>query len=301
MNRLSRQQRTAVLRLLVEGASIRSISRATGHTINTVMKLVVAAGEACLAYHDRAVRGVRSKHIQTDEIWTYTYCKEGTLARGKVRKPPPHAGDTWTWIAMDAESKLLITWRVGPRDYRTARDLMHDLRSRVVGRPQLTTDGLQHYRGAVESAFGTDVDYAQLVKQYGTGEDPEGERRYSPPTVLSADARTVRGNPDPAHISTSYIERQNYTLRMSVKRFTRMTSAFSKRVENHAHHVALWATAHNFTRIHTSLQITPAMAAGLAGEVRDLDWIAELIELNTPPPGPRGPYGPRGRRQQEEE
>ena len=296
MNRLNRLQRTSILRLLVEGVSLRSISRTTGHTLNTVTRVLVAAGEACLDYHNRAVRGVRAQRVQTDEIWSFTYCKESTLARGRAKRPPAHAGDTWTWIAIDADSKLLITWRIGQRDYRTARNFMLDLRSRLAGRVQLTTDGLLHYLSAVEEAFGDDVDYARLVKQYGTGENPEDERRYSPPAVLSSDARTVTGDPDPAHISTSYIERQNYTLRMSVKRFTRMSSAFSKRADNHAHDVALYATAYNFTRIHTSLQITPAMAAGLAGEVRDLDWIAELIELNTPPPGPRGPYGPRRRK-----
>ena len=293
MNRLSREKRTSILRLLVEGISLRSISRTTGHTLNTVMRVLTAAGEACLHYHDQAVRGVRAKRVQTDEIWTYTYCKEATLAHRQVQRPPPHAGDTWTWIAIDADSKLLITWRIGQRDFRTAHDFMHDLRSRLVGRVQLTTDGLLHYPPAIEEAFGDDVDYARLVKNYGQGQDPKGERRYSPPKILSSDARTVTGNPDPTHISTSYIERQNYTLRMSVKRFTRMSSAFSKRVQSHAHHVALYATAYNFTRIHTSLQITPAMAAGLVGEVRDIDWITELIDLNTPLPGPRGAYRPR--------
>lgn len=293
MNRLSRLERTRILALLVEGVSLRSISRVTGHTINTVTRVLVAGGKACLDYHDRAVRGVRAERVQTDEIWTYNYCKESTLVHGRARRPPAHAGNTWTWIALDADSKLLITWRIGLRDYRTARLFMLDLRSRLNGRVQLTTDGLQHYRTVVDEVFGEDVDYAQLVQQYGAGEDPEGERRYSPPRVTGSDPRTVTGNPDPARISTSYIERQNYTLRMSVKRFTRMSSAFSKRVENHAHHVALWATASNFTRIHSSLKITPAMAAGLAGEVRDIDWLAELIELNTPPPGPRGPYRPR--------
>lgn len=293
MNRLSRSQRTTILRLLVEGASLRSIFRATGHTVNTVTRVLVAAGEACLRYHNRTVRGVPSRRVQTDEIWTYTYCKEATLVRGRARRPPAHAGDTYTWIALDADSKLLITWLVGRRDYQAARTFMFDLASRLANRVQLTTDGLVLYPIVVEEAFGDDIDYATLVKQYGPGADPERERRYSPPRVISSDARTVVGNPDPAHISTAFIERQNYTLRNSVKRFARMTSAFSKHVDHHAHHVALYGVYHNFCWIHSSLQVTPAMAAGLTDEVRDIDWISELIEQNTPPPGPRGPYGPR--------
>ena len=291
MRRLSRERRAAILALLVEGMSLRSVTRITGASINTVTKLLVDAGEACLAYHDRAVRRLGTKRVQVDEIWSFTYAKQRTL--DYALRAPEGAGDTWTWMALDADAKLFISWVVGSRSHAAAHQLMQDLASRLVRRVQLTSDGLSLYLPAVENAFGADVDFAQLVKHYGHDE-PESERRYSPPRVLRTSPRSVTGQPDEAHVSTSYVERANLTTRMSVRRFTRLTNAFSKKLANHAHHVALYAVWYNFCRIHKTLRVTPAMEAGAAGELRDLDWIVELIEINTPAPGPRGPYRRRG-------
>lgn len=291
MNRLSRSQREKLITLLVEGVSLRSITRATDHTLNTVMRLLADAGEACMDYHNDAVQGVSAQRVETDEIWSFTYCKQGTLAAGRARKPPADAGDTWTWTALDADSKLLIAWQVGPQDYRSALRFMQNLRSRLACRIQLTTDGRPHYRSVVREVFGDDIDYAQIVKNFsGAGDEPDGERRYTPARVASVDRNPVVGDPDPAYITTSHVERMNRTLRESIRRFTRLTGGFSKKLANHVYHIALYAVHYNFCRVHGSLKITPAMQAGLADSVKDVSWIVELIEENTPAPGPRGPY-----------
>ncbi len=268
---------------------MRSISRITGASINTVTKLLEGAGEACTAYHDVAVRDFQSKRVQVDEIWSFCYAKAANVETAK--KAPTGAGDVWTWTGIDADSKLIVSWLVGPRDGQSAYDVMHDLADRLESRVQLTTDGLNVYPGAVEDAFGADIDYAQLVKVYG--EPRETEARYSPAICKAAIPTPVQGEPDLTHISTSYVERHNLTMRMSMRRFTRLTNAFSKKLANHVHQVALYTVFFNFCRIHKTLRTSPAQAAGLTNTLRDAAWIVGLIDARTPDPGPRGPYKKR--------
>ena len=288
MNRLSSGQRTRILNQLVEGASMRAITRIEKVGINTVTKLLVDAGEACAAYHDEHVRGVKAARVQADEIWSFTYAKQRNVDAAKAA--PDSAGDTWTWVAMDADVKLAISWLTGPRDGQSAYDFMMDLAERLAGRVQLTTDGLRVYQEAVEAAFGMDVDFAQLIKVYG--DIPETERRYSTPPCKAAVPKVVQGDPNPADISTSYIERQNLTMRMSNRRYTRLTNGFSKKLRNHEHHNALHFAHYNFCRIHKTLRMTPAMAAGVTDTLRDTDWIVSLIDARAPKPQKPGPKGP---------
>ena len=262
MNKLSRERRAQILGMMVEGNSIRAIVRMTGASKNTITKLLEDAGEAFLAHHDRYVCGVAAKRIQCDEIWSFAYAKQKNVATAK-RKDLAY-GDVWTWVALDADTKLAISYLVGGRDSEYAMALMDDLRRRVTTRLQLTTDGHSPYLKAVEEAFGADIDYAMLVKLYGAPPaSPEAARRYSPSECLGARKDRITGNPDPRHISTSYVERQNLTMRMAIRRFTRLTNAFSKKVENHAHSVAIHFMHYNFVRRHQTTRITPAMAAGL--------------------------------------
>ena len=222
-------------------------------------RLLVDAGNACTEYHDQAIRRVRSKHIQVDEIWTFTYAKDKNVPLAKTA--PEGAGDTWTWTALDADSKLIVSWLIGPRDAGSAYTMMQDLADRLATRVQLTSDGLRLYLPAVEDAFGAAIDYAQLIKVYGPPQDPE--TRYSPATCQGTIHKTVTGHPDPKHISTSYVERQNLNIRMGIRRFTRLTNAFGKKLENQVHAFALYLVFYNFCRIHTSLRMSPAMAAGV--------------------------------------
>ena len=289
MNKLTVSERAKILRLLIEGMSLRAIVRATDASINTISRLLVQAGEACAAYHDAAVRNVSSKRVQVDEIWNFTYAKQKNVARAKAA--PEGAGDTWTWTALDADSKLIVSWLVGGRDAGYAAEFMQDLAGRLANRVQLTSDGHRTYLSAVEDAFGSDVDYAMLVKHYGDA--PEGQRRYSPAVCTGATKTRVTGAPDEAHISTSYVERQNLTMRMAMRRFTRLTNAFSKKLANLEHHVALYFVHYNFCRIHRSLRVTPAMAAGVTDTLHDMEWIVGLIDARAPKPGPRGPYRKR--------
>ena len=294
MNRLSRSDRATIITLLVEGVSMRAISRITGASINTITRLLVDAGKACGEYHDANVRDVRAKRVQADEIWAFTYAKQVNVE--KAKKAPVGAGDTWTWTAIDADHKLIISWHVGPRDLGSAYTFIMDLAERLHGRVQLTTDGLNSYLSAVEDAFGADVDYSQLIKLYGS--EPEGDKRYSPAKCLGTVHKPITGDPAPAHISTSYVERHNLTMRMSMRRFTRLTNAFSKRVQHHVYHVALYTVFYNFCRIHKTLRVSPAMAAGLSATLRDVEWIVELVEAATPAPTKPGPklgtkYQPR--------
>jgi IS1 family transposase len=293
MNKLSHEERGRVLHLLCEGMSIRAITRTTGASKNTVAKLLIDAGQACAAYHDQFVRRVEASRIQVDEIWTFTYAKQKNLAKAKAA--PNEAGDTWTWTAIDAETKLIVSWCVGGRDADCALDFMHDLRSRLRNRVQLTSDGLVTYLTAVEAAFGEDVDYAQLVKIYGEPHFGSGpERRYSPGECCATRKRRVAGNPNPSHVSTSFVERQNLTMRMHMRRFTRLTNAFSKKVENHAYAVALHMMYYNFVRLHQSLRVTPAMAAGVSDRLWEIEDIVELIEkAEAKLPTKRGPYKKR--------
>ncbi|MEQ8328676.1 MAG: IS1 family transposase [Parvibaculum sp.] len=287
MNKLPLHTRVQILNMLVEGSSMRSISRVAGVSINTVTKLLVDAGEACAAYHDEHVRNVKASRVQCDEIWSFTYAKAKNVAKAKAA--PEVAGDVWTWTGLDADSKMIVSWLVGGRDGSYAMEFMDDLAKRLANRVQLTTDGHRAYLEAVEGAFGDDVDYAQLVKLYGAA--PESAKgRYSPAECIGARKERVTGNPDRDHVSTSYVERQNLTMRMSMRRFTRLTNGFSKKVENHCHALALYFVHYNFCRLHKSLKVTPAMAAGVSDTLHDMEWVVGLIDARAPKPGPRGPY-----------
>ncbi len=273
MNRLGQEKRSAVVAALVEGNSLRATSRMTGVAINTVMKLLVDLGAACDRYQRETLVNLRCKRLQCDEIWSFVYAKEKNAPQDM--KDAGKAGDMWTWTAMDADSKLIVSWLVGGRDAGYATVFMEDVASRLATRVQLTTDGHKAYLEAVEGAFGMDVDFAQLVKLYG--EAPEGQRRYSPPICTGCKRTAVSGDPDPAHISTSYIERQNLTMRMSMRRFTRLTNAFSKKAENHEAAIALYTLYYNFGRVHQTLRVTPAMEAGVADHVWSIEEIVELL------------------------
>ena len=287
MNKLDPKTRKLIIRCLVEGQGIRATARTAVVSKNTVSKLLIDAGKACAAYQDTTLRDLPCRRIQVDETWSFIYAKEKNIARAK--SAPAEAGDVWTWTAIDAETKLVPSWRIGDRSGETAIDVMDDLRSRLANRVQLTSDGLKAYLEAVEGAFGGDVDYAQLVKIYGDAKD--GEKRYSPPTYVGARKRRVEGRPDPAHVSTSYVERNNLTMRMSIRRFTRLTNAFSKKIENHAHSVALHFMHYNFCRQYKSQKgISPAMAAGVTDRLWDIEDIVRLVAEAAPQPGPRGPY-----------
>lgn len=282
MRKLPTAKRVMILNMLVEGMSMRSISRTVGVSINTVSKLLAEAGEACAAYHDEAMRDVPARRVQCDEIWSFVYAKDKNVPRAK--KAPPVAGDVWTWTALDADHKLIVSWIVGDRSGQTAMELMDDLRPRLANRVQLTSDGHKAYLEAVEGAFGADVDYAQLVKLYGPTEGEGSEKRYSPATCTGIRKRKIEGSPDPADISTSYVERHNLTMRMSIRRFTRLTNAFSKKVENHVHSLSLYFVHYNFCRIHKTLKCSPAMAAGVSDTLRDMEWIVGLIDARAPKP-----------------
>jgi IS1 family transposase len=281
MNQLSTEERAQVIRCLIEGNSIRSTRRITGFGRNTITRLLVALGQACSEYQDRVLRNLTPTRIECDEIWSFCYAKAKNV-------PEQHAGewgygDVWTWTAIDPDSKLVPAWLVGARDEWAAFDFITDLYSRIATRVQITTDGLRDYRPAIETVFGADADYAQLIKTYGVeiSEDASPTaRRYSPNKVTAQEVRVIFGNPDPDHISTSYVERNNLTMRMSMRRFTRLTNGFSKKVENHAAMVSLHFMAYNFAKPHGALgkNRTPAMAAGVADHVWTVQEIAALIE-----------------------
>lgn len=286
MNKLSHAKRVQILAMLCEGSSMRSISRVADVSINTVTKLLVDAGNAALAIHDETVRNVASKRIQCDEIWSFCHAKQKNVATAKAA--PEGAGDVWTWTAIDADSKLIVSYLVGDRSGDSAMYLMDDLRARLANRVQLTTDGHKAYLEAVEGAFGADVDYAQLVKLYGPTITPPG--RYSPAECTGIKKIRREGNPDIDHVSTSYVERQNLTMRMSMRRFTRLTNGFSKKLENHVHALALYFAFYNFCRIHKSLRMSPAMAAGITDRLWSLDDVIARIDADAPVPAKRGPY-----------
>ena len=289
MNKLPLAKRTQILAMLCEGSSMRSISRVTDVSINTVSKLLVEAGNACLAIHDETVCNVKASRVQCDEIWSFCYAKEKN-AKALVERPEG-AGDVWTWTALDADTKLIVSFYVGDRSGASAIELMDDLRDRLANRVQLTTDGHRAYLDAVEDAFGADVDYAQLVKLYGPTISAPG--RYSPAECIGAIKHRVEGNPDIAHVSTSYVERQNLNMRMGMRRFTRLTNAFSKKLENHIHALALYFAFYNFVRIHKSLRMSPAMAAGITERLWSLEDIVAKMDKLAPAPAKRGPYKKR--------
>jgi IS1 family transposase len=290
VNKLSQAKRTQILAMLCEGSSMRSISRVADVSINTVSKLLVEAGEACLILHDDTVRNVKASRIQCDEIWSFCHAKAKNVATAKAA--PEGAGDVWTWTAIDADTKLIVSYYVGDRSGESAMVLMDDLKARLVNRVQLTTDGHKAYLEAVEGAFGGDVDFAQLVKLYGPTITAPG--RYSPADCTGIKKIRREGNPDIAHVSTSFVERQNLTMRMSMRRFTRLTNAFSKKLDNHIHALALFFVFYNFTRIHKTLRISPAMAAGITDRLWSLDDVIAKIDELAPAPKIRGPYKKRG-------
>ncbi len=287
MNKLPASKKAQILHMLVEGSSMRSVSRVADVSINTVTKLLVDVGMVCARFHDESVRNVKSKRIQCDEIWSFCYAKAKNVPTAKAA--PEDAGDVWTWTALDADSKLIVSYLVGGRDSGYALEFMDDVAKRLANRVQLTTDGHKAYLGAIEEAFGNDIDYAQLVKLYGPVPESQ-QRRYSPAPCAGAIKTRVEGNPDPRHVSTSYVERQNLTMRMSMRRFTRLTNGFSKKLENHYLMLSLYFVFYNFCRIHKTLKVTPAMEAGLATEAHDMDWIVAMVEAATQAPAKRGPY-----------
>jgi IS1 family transposase len=269
--------------MLIEGMSLRAASRLADVSFNTVTKLLVDIGRATADYQDRTLRNLNCKRIQCDEIWAFVYAKEKNVPVSK--KGRFGFGDVWTWTAIDADSKLVPSFLVGTRNARSAAMFIDDLKTRLASRVQLTTDGHKAYLTAVEDSFGADVDYAMLQKIY---ESSQEETRYSPAKCVGCDVKKIQGDPDPDHISTSYAERQNLTMRMGMRRFTRLTNAFSKKVENHAYQVALHFMYYNFCRIHASLRVTPAMEAGVADHVWSIQEVVAL--LPEPTFGPRGPY-----------
>ena len=289
MNKLDIAARAKILSMLCERASMRSVSRLADVSINTVSKLLVDAGRFCAGYHDANVREVKARRAQVDEIWSFTAAKQKNVA--KTKAPIAGAGDTWTWTAIEADTKLIISHFVGGRDGDCAKWFMDDVAARLATRVQLTSDGHKAYLEAVEGAFGADVDYAMLVKIYGASSD-SAKGRYSPAECTGAIKTPIEGKPDPNHISTSYSERSNLTMRMHNRRFTRLTNAFSKKFENHAHMVAIYAVWYNWLRIHKTLRVTPAMAAGLSQTVMDWSDIVEAMDADAPAVK-RGPYKKR--------
>lgn len=289
MNRLNRADRAKIIRALVEGNSIRSTTRITGRSINTVLKLLADLGTACEKYLDETLLDLPSSRIECDEIWAFCYAKERNVPEDRERNVPEDRkaeigmGDVWTWVALDPDTKLVVTWLVGERDAESCNAFLFDLSLRLRNRVTLTTDGHQPYVQAVEKAFGTNIDYAMLIKQYGVDDNMAASptaRRYSPNKVTSQDVRVIKGNPE--GVSTSFIERQNLTMRMGMRRFTRLTNGFSKKFDNHAHAVALHFMYMNFARPHKSLANpyprTPAMAAGIADHIWTCEEIAALLD-----------------------
>lgn len=284
VNKLSPERRTQVIRALVEGNSIRATCRMTGVAKGTVLKLLADVGEVCRDYQDKHMTGLTARRIQCDEIWSFCQAKAKNV-------PDEHKGefgwgDTWTWTAIDADSKLVLSWAIGGRDSYTALAFMQDVARRLAQRVQLSTDGAKVYLDAVERAFGANIDYAMIQKIYGS--DPDGEKRYSPAKCLGIEVESIKGKPDPKHISTSYVERQNLTMRMSMRRFTRLTNAFSKKVQNLGYAVALHFMYYNFIRRHQTLGMTPAMAAGIEDHEWTVEELVNLLESTEIQPSERG-------------
>ena len=291
MNKLSVKARAQMLNMLCEGSSMRAVSRLADVSINTVAKLLIDAGKFCAAFHDDKVVGVKASRIQCDEIWSFTAAKQKNVPN--MKNPIEGAGDTWTWTGIDADSKLIVSWLVGGRDGEYAMAFMDDLRSRLANRVQLTTDGHKAYLQAVEGAFGDDVDYAILHKVYGNTPD-SAKGKYSPAECIGTQKHRITGEPDIKHVSTSFIERSNLTMRMHNRRFTRLTNAFSKKFESHVHMVAIWTVWYNWVRIHKSLRVTPAMQANLTDTIWTWDMIVAKMDEVAPKAGRPKTYKKRG-------
>lgn len=289
MRQLPLETRSTILKCLLDGMSIRATARVADASKNTVAKLLIEAGAACSAFHDSQVRDVQARRVQCDEIWSFVGCKQKNVKQDASE----WRGDVWTWVALDSDSKLAISYLVGGRDGEYAIAFMDDLRARLANRVQLTTDGHRAYLEAVEGAFGGDVDYAQLVKLYGEPASRTDQRRYSPAECTGARRDRIEGNPDMSKVSTSHVERQNLTMRMAMRRFTRLTNAFSKKIGNHAHAVALHFMNYNFCRIHKSLKVTPAMDAGVTDRLWEVEDIIRLVDEMHHQPTKRGQYRKR--------
>jgi IS1 family transposase len=272
MNRLDAAVQARVINCLIEGCSIRATVRMTGAAKNTVVKLLADIGCACAGYHNRTVRGLKVRRLQADEIWCFVGAKAKNV---RAEKKQEGWGDIWTWVGIDADTKLVVSYLVGGRDGGWAKEFMEDCARRIKNRVQITTDGHRMYLDAVENAFGADIDYAMLQKIYGAV--AETETRYSPAKCIGCDMKVVSGNPDPRHVSTSFVERQNLTMRMQMRRFTRLTNGFSKKADNHRHMVALHYMYYNFCRVHQTLRCTPAMESGLTDHVWNLEELIALL------------------------
>jgi IS1 family transposase/lambda repressor-like predicted transcriptional regulator len=282
MNKLPLEKRIQILSMLVEGSSMRAISRVAGVSINTVTKLLEDAGEACIAYHDEKVRNVHSRRLQCDEIWSFNYCKKAKLPTAKAA--PDKAGDVWTWTAIDADSKLIVSYLVGDRDGEHALAFIGDMASRITDRPQVTTDGLASYVTAIDEIFGLDVDFAQLIKVYGETPEVGPERKYSPGICTGAYGKRITGKPDARHVSTSYVESHNQKMRAHMRRFARLTAGHSKKFANHCHALALYFTFYNFVKQHSTLRMSPAMVAGIETRLWEMSDIVALIDARAETP-----------------
>jgi IS1 family transposase len=276
MNKLPSEKRRQILHLMVEGNSVRGIARLVDVSPVTVLRQLEIAGLACARWHDENVRNVNTRRVECDEIWSFNYCKKANLAKAKAA--PEGAGDAWTWTALDADSKLIISYLVGGRDAEWAGEFMQDVADRVSNRIQLTTDGHKAYLGAVEDAFGAGVDYAMLVKHYGEAGNAGPERKYSPGICTGISKRQIEGKPDARHVSTSYVEKHNQSMRQHMRRFTRLTAAHSKKLVNHIHMVALYTTWYNWVRINSAVKMAPAMAAGISDRLWEMDDLVKMVE-----------------------
>jgi IS1 family transposase len=275
MNKLTHNQRTQVVNCLIEGCSIRATVRMTGVAKKTVMRFLVEIGEVCADYQDRVFRKLSCRRIQLDELWGFNYCKQKNVT-AEIQDKVPGAGDIWLWVAIDAETKLVPCWQLGDRSAATGYVFVRDLAARLSNRVQLTSDGHRVYLDAVESAFGSEIDYAMLVKMYGN--DRESEARYSPAECIGCKEIRIIGRPDPKHISTSYVERQNWSVRTAMRRYTRLSNGFSRKIQNHAAAVALYYFSYNFIKIHRTLRVTPAMAAGVTDRLWSAGDLVGLLE-----------------------
>jgi IS1 family transposase len=274
MNKLPNEKRAQVLQMMAEGLALRAITRLTGISRTTLLKLLADAGQAFSEYQDRVLMNLPCRRVQVDEAWAFCYAKQKNVPTAK--KAPEGAGDIWTWVGLDADTKLVASFYVGGRDSKAAEIFINDLAKRLANRVQLTSDGHRPYLEAVEDAFGAAIDYATLVKVYG--EAPEGQRRYSPAVCTGAQKHRIEGSPNPKYISTSFVERQNLSMRMGNRRMTRLTNAFSKKAENHGHMMAIYFMHYNFVRIHQTLKITPAMAAGVMDRLWEVTDMVDVLE-----------------------